>query len=50
MIFLLECRSKLGENGVEEIIEIELTDSEKEALEHSANAVRTLVEDMKRLK
>jgi malate dehydrogenase len=40
---------KLGENGVEEIIEIELTDSEKEALEHSANAVRQLVEDMKRL-
>ncbi|MBL7224992.1 MAG: malate dehydrogenase [Desulfobacteraceae bacterium] len=41
---------KLGENGVEEIIEIELTDSEKEALDHSANAVRKLVEDMKRLK
>ncbi len=40
---------KLGENGVEEIIEIELTDSEKEALDRSADAVRKLVEDMKRL-
>ena len=31
---------KLGENGVEEIIEIELTDEEKEALNHSADEVR----------
>ena len=40
---------KLGENGVEEIIEIKLTDQEQEALNHSANAVQTLVDDMKRL-
>lgn len=41
--------AKLGENGVEEIIEIELTDEEKKALNHSADAVRKLVDDMKRL-
>ena len=40
---------KLGKNGVEEIIEIQLTDEEKEALKYSADAVRTLVDDMKRL-
>jgi malate dehydrogenase len=40
---------KLGENGIEEIIEIRLTDDEKVALDHSAGAVRQLVEDMKRL-
>lgn len=40
---------KLGANGVEEIIEIELTDDEQAALDHSADAVRGLVEDMKRL-
>ena len=40
---------KLGANGAEEIIEIELTDDEKAALDHSADAVRGLVEDMKRL-
>jgi malate dehydrogenase len=40
---------KLGENGVEEIIEIKLMDDEKVALDHSADAVRQLVEDMKRL-
>lgn len=40
---------KLGQNGVEEIIEIELTDEEKEALNRSAEAVRKLVDDMKRL-
>jgi malate dehydrogenase len=40
---------KLGENGIEEIIEIRLTDDEKVALDHSADAVRQLVEDMKRL-
>lgn len=40
---------KLGANGAEEIIEIELTDDEKAALDHSADAVRDLVEDMKRL-
>jgi len=40
---------KLGKDGVEEIIEIRLTDEESKALNHSADAVRTLVEDMKRL-
>jgi malate dehydrogenase len=40
---------KLGKNGIEEIIEIKLTDKEQEALNHSADAVRQLVEDMKRL-
>ena len=40
---------KLGKNGVEEIIEIKLTDEESKALNNSADAVRTLVEDMKRL-
>jgi malate dehydrogenase len=41
---------KLGENGVEEIIEIKLTTAEKTALDHSADAVRKLVEDIKRLR
>ena len=41
---------KLGANGVEEIIQINLTDDEKKALHNSANAVQTLVDDMKRLK
>ena len=40
---------KLGENGVEEIIEIKLTDEEKKALDNSAQAVRQLVDDLKRL-
>jgi malate dehydrogenase len=40
---------KLGEGGVEEIIEIKLTDVEKAALDHSADAVRKLVADIKRL-
>ncbi len=40
---------KLGANGAEEIIEIELTDDEAAALNRSADAVRSLVEDMKRL-
>ena len=40
---------KLGENGVEEIIEIELTDKEKEALNYSADEVRKLADDMQRL-
>ena len=40
---------KLGARGVEEIIEIRLNDEEKKALQHSAEAVRGLVEDMKRL-
>jgi len=40
---------KLGARGVEEIVEIRLTDGEKEALRDSAKAVQRLVEDMKRL-
>jgi malate dehydrogenase len=40
---------KLGAAGVEQIIEIKLNDEEKKALQSSADAVRKLVEDMKRL-
>lgn len=40
---------KLGANGVEEIIEINLTGEEKAALEHSANAVQELKEFLKTL-
>jgi malate dehydrogenase len=41
---------KLGEKGAEEVIEITLTEEEQKALNHSADAVRDLVEDLKRLK
>ena len=37
---------KLGSNGVEEIIELELTPEEKEALASSAEAVRGLIKSM----
>ena len=40
---------KLGSGGLEQVIEITLTEEEREALERSANAVRKLVDDMKRL-
>jgi malate dehydrogenase len=40
---------KLGWKGVEEIIQIRLTDEEKNALHRSADSVKSLVEDMKRL-
>jgi malate dehydrogenase len=40
---------KLGANGVEEIIQIDLTDEERKALHASASAVQGLVDDMKRL-
>lgn len=40
---------KLGTKGIEEIIEIKLTDSEKAALQNSADAVTGLVEDLKKL-
>ena len=40
---------KLGKNGIEEIIKIKLTDEESQALNRSADAVQTLVDDMKRL-
>jgi len=40
---------KLGINGVEEIIQIELTGEEEKALHNSAAAVQGLVDDLKRL-
>ncbi len=40
---------KLGKDGMEEVIEITLSDEEQKALQHSADAVKGLVEDMKRL-
>ena len=40
---------KLGANGVEEIIEIKLTPDEQKALNASADAVRELVETLKKL-
>jgi malate dehydrogenase len=40
---------KLGERGVEGIIEIKLNEDERKALNRSAESVRKLVEDMKRL-
>jgi malate dehydrogenase len=40
---------KVGAGGVKEIIEIELTDQERDALHHSADAVRELVAAMKDL-
>jgi len=41
---------KLGEKGIEQVIEIKLTDQEKQALDRSALAVKKLVDDMIRLK
>jgi malate dehydrogenase len=41
---------KLGEHGIEEIIEIALTEEEKRELKSSAQAVQNLVDDMKRLR
>lgn len=38
---------KLGRNGLEQIIEITLTDEEKARLQHSADAVQKLVDTMK---
>jgi len=40
---------KLGANGVEEIIQIALTDEEQAALDKSAGAVEELVEALKKL-
>ena len=40
---------KLGVRGVEEIIQVKLSSEDQKALENSANAVRQLVEDIKRL-
>ena len=39
----------LGANGIEQILEISLTDEEQAQLQHSANAVQGLVDDMARL-
>lgn len=41
---------KLGSKGVEKIIEIQLNEEEKKALNHSADAVKGLVQDLKRLR
>jgi malate dehydrogenase len=38
---------KLGRNGIEQIIELELTDEEKSALIDSARAVQQLLKTMK---
>lgn len=38
--------AKLGRGGMEEIIELKLTDEEQKALDHSADAVRELVEKL----
>ena len=40
---------KLGAGGMEEIIQISLTDKEKEALKNSAAAVQELVKPMKKM-
>ena len=37
---------KLGKDGVEEIIEVTLTEEERAALNKSADAVRSLVEGL----
>ena len=39
----------LGRNGIEQILEIDLTDEEQAQLKHSADAVQGLVDDMARL-
>ncbi len=41
---------KLGAKGIEEIIEIRLSNEEEKALRHSADAVQLLTDDLKRLK
>jgi malate dehydrogenase len=38
---------KLGANGIEEVMELNITDDEKAALQKSAEAVRTVVEQIK---
>lgn len=40
---------KLGKNGIEEIVQITLMDDEQKALQESADAVKELVETMKKL-
>jgi malate dehydrogenase len=41
---------KLGANGIEEVIEITLTNEEKAALQNSADAVQELKETLKKIK
>ncbi len=41
---------KLGAGGIEQVIELKLTEEERKQLQHSADAVRELVEAMDRLK
>jgi malate dehydrogenase len=41
---------RLGEQGVEKVIELNLTDEEMAELKHSASAVQGLVEDLNRLR
>ncbi|MBW2319141.1 MAG: malate dehydrogenase, partial [Deltaproteobacteria bacterium] len=40
---------KLGRNGIEKIIQINLTEDEQVALQSSANAVKELVESLKKI-
>jgi malate dehydrogenase len=40
---------KLGKDGIEEVIQITLTEAEQKALNHSADAVKELVETLKTL-
>jgi len=40
---------KLGANGIEEVIEIKLTDAEQAALDHSAASVQELKDVLKKL-
>ncbi len=41
---------KLGQSGIEQVVEIPLTDEEKAALKHSADSVQELVDAMDRIK
>ncbi len=41
---------KLGAGGIEEIMELKLSEEEQKALRHSASAVQGLVDDIKRLR
>ena len=41
---------KLGQNGVEQIIELSLTEEEKEALNQSAASVKTIIEKLEELR
>jgi malate dehydrogenase len=45
----LGVQCQLGKNGLEKVIEFELNETEKKGLDHSANAVRELVEALKKI-